>query len=170
MLKVTERFFNKNTSAKGNLSKLIAAGEFHYNRRYYSENFESDVILHLPNGELIEFEFKNNHSDFMLDFMKRIGQYTRTNGRVDPRQRRRSRPKDDPRLYKHDLLPAGGLGIKKFYFLCEPGIIDIKKVPEYSGLCHLEVDFFGHSTIKVIKKAPVLPNVKIFQPLLAVLS
>lgn len=125
----------------------------------YSKHFESDIICYLECGYYTEIEFKNNVSDFQLDFTKCIG-------RMKSNDTRRRRKANDKRIFKHDLIKKGKTGLFGFYFACPAGVIDIRDVPDYCGLIWLEKDLFGKVEIKLMSTAPILPKAKKLTPFL----
>ena len=104
------------------------------NIKYY-QKYESDLIAVSKSQLVTEFEIKRTYTDFEADFTKgRKGRWP-TN--------------------KHRDISNGKLS-NYFYFVCQPHVIPIDKVPEHAGLIYIY-----NNAIYVQKQAPRLHNRKI---------
>ena len=124
---------------------------------FYSSHFESDIILLYREGHYVEIEFKNNFSDYELDFTKCIG-------RMKTNDTRRRRKPGDERVFKHDLIKQGKTGLQGFWFACPVGVIQEKDLPEHAGLLWIDKDLFGRVFLQLIRTAPLLPDFKRLTP------
>lgn len=111
--------------------------------KYFSSNsykgtgFESDFVTINPNNLLVEFEIKRSYGDFLSDLRNKTE--------------------------KHQKLQEGNLS-NFFYFVCEPNVIPIKRIPKYCGLIEvqkLKNGLYIANTIRIaprLHSTPVVPQ------------
>jgi hypothetical protein len=125
---------------------------------------EADVFGINKNGYMYEFEIKRSRSDFLCEFKNK-----------DRKHRNLSERKS---VYVYDEWDKGkrtGNKIEsiiipnRYFFVCEPGLINIGEIPEYAGLIHVEKTEF-----REVKTAPLLhknkANCAIYERVATILS
>jgi hypothetical protein len=126
--------------------------------------YEADVFGINNNGYMYEYEIKRSRGDFLADFKNKTHKHNLLKDGIsfkiydEWKKGRKTGNKE-----KHVLIP------NRFFFACEPGLIDPSELPEYCGLVYIkDGELIDIKNAKLIHKEKA--NQRIYKRIASALS